>query len=134
MSATNVPRTILIIDDDPDVVSYLEAVVRDAGHNAVGTTDSGQGLTLARQLHPDVICLDIVMPEPTGVKLYRDLRADAELSLIPIVMVTGVLPQFRDFIHHRKHVPPPDGYLAKPFSPAELIATLERLMPQQPQA
>ena len=121
------PR-VLVIDDDQDVVSYLESILNDNGYEAIGTTDSAGGLVLARTVHPDLICLDIVMPPPTGVKVYRELREDPALARIPVVMITGVMQQFREFIHHRKKVPPPDGYIAKPFEIPELLATLERLL------
>jgi len=119
---------VLIIDDDPDVVSYLETVLGDAGYATVGTTSSAEALALARQLRPQLICLDIVMPEPTGVRVYRELRDDPELARIPVVMITGVMPQFEQFIHHRKRVPPPDGYIAKPFELEQLLATVERVL------
>jgi CheY-like chemotaxis protein len=121
------PR-ILIIDDDRDVVSYLETVLADNGYEVVGATDGAVGLELARQAPPDLICLDIVMPEPTGVKVYRTLRGDPDLCHVPVVMITGVLPQFKDFIHHRKAVPPPDGYISKPFEVEELLTTVARIL------
>lgn len=121
-------RRILVIDDEPDVVSYLETLLRDNGYEVVATTESGEAMRLARQSRPDLICLDISMPEPTGVRLYRDLREDRNLADVPVLMITGVIQQFKDFIHHRKHVPPPDGYISKPFEPAELLATVAGIL------
>jgi CheY-like chemotaxis protein len=121
-------RKILVVDDDPDVVSYLEIVLRDNGFEPVCALDGGRVLELAHQHRPDVICLDIAMPEPSGVKVYRQLRADPDLRAIPVVMITGVQKEFKDFIHHRKYVPPPDGYIAKPFEIEELLDTLERVL------
>jgi len=128
----NARKTVLLIDDEADIVSYLEAVLRDNGYDVLTTTDGAEGLRLARAERPDLICLDIAMPEPTGVRVYRDLRDDPQLARIPVVMVTGVMTQFKDFIHHRKHVPPPDGYIAKPFEVEELLATLARLLDAAP--
>ncbi len=122
------PR-VLIIDDEQDVVTYLESVLNDNGFEATGTTDGAEGLALARRLRPDLICLDVVMPPPTGVRVYRDLRGDPALAAIPVVMVTGVQKEFKGFIHHRKLVRPPDAYVSKPFDVAELLATLRRLLP-----
>jgi CheY-like chemotaxis protein len=119
---------ILVVDDDEDVVRYLESVLRDNGYDVTGTTDSAAALELARRTHPDLICLDIVMPPPTGVRVYRDLREDPDLGRTPIVMITGVMQEFREFIHHRKKVPPPDGYIAKPFEIPNLLATIERAL------
>lgn len=122
------PKKILVVDDEPDVVAYLETVLRDNGYEPLCANDGTQGLALARQHKPDLICLDISMPAPTGVRVYRELRDDPELRAIPVVMVTGVPKQFKEFIHHRKRVPPPDGYIAKPFDVKELLGTLERLL------
>jgi CheY-like chemotaxis protein len=121
-------RKVLVIDDDPDVVAYLEAVLRDNGYEPLCALDGAQGLTLARQARPDLVCLDISMPEPSGVRVYRELRDDPDLRAVPVVMITGVQKEFKEFIHHRKHVPPPDGYIAKPFEVAELLGTIERAL------
>jgi CheY-like chemotaxis protein len=122
-------RRILVVDDEADVVDYITAVLRDNGYEVVATTDGAEALRLVRSEAPDLVCLDIAMPAPTGVKIYRELRDDPQLRSIPVVMITGVIQQFRDFIHHRKRVPPPDGYIAKPFAIDELLETLERLLP-----
>ena len=122
------PRRILIIDDDPDVVTYLETVFRDNGYEPLCATDGDTGLELARSQLPDLICLDISMPAPSGVRVYRELRGDPKLSGIPVVMVTGVLRQFEEFIGRRRQVPPPDGYIAKPFQVEELLGVVRRLL------
>lgn len=119
---------ILVIDDDADIVAYLGTILRDHGYEVLSATDGTAGLELARRERPDLICLDIAMPPPTGVRVYRELRDDSALHGIPVVMVTGVMPQFKEFIHHRKKVPPPDGYIQKPFEPADVIATVGRLL------
>lgn len=122
------PGRILVIDDDADIVAFLGTILRDHGYEVLSATDGTAGLELARRERPDLICLDIAMPPPTGVRVYRDLRDDPALHGIPVVMVTGVMPQFKEFIHHRKKVPPPDGYIQKPFDPADVIATVGRLL------
>lgn len=132
MSAARERTKVLVVDDDPDVVAYLEAVLRDNGYEPICAFDGATGLALAREQRPAAICLDIAMPEPTGVRVYRDLRDDPELRIIPVIMITGVLPQFREFIHHRKRVPPPDGYIAKPFEAQEVLDALERVLTVTP--
>jgi DNA-binding response OmpR family regulator len=128
MSEIQPHRTILVIDDDPDVVSYLESVLTDNGYTVVTAADGGEGLRLMRERRPDLVCLDIAMPEPSGVRVYREMCDDPELSHIPVVMITGVLPQFKEFIHHRKRVPPPAGYIQKPFDVEELVRTVEGVL------
>jgi CheY-like chemotaxis protein len=119
---------VLVVDDDPDIVTYLEMVLRDNGYEPMCAGDGTRGLAMARQRRPDLICLDIAMPEPTGVRVYRELRDDPELKDIPVVMITGVQKEFKEFIHHRKKVPPPDGYISKPFDVRELLDTLSKLL------
>ncbi len=119
---------IAVIDDDPDIVAYLTSVLVDNGYEVRSAGDGADGLELVRDWVPDLICLDIAMPEPTGVRVYRELRGDPLLGSVPVIMVTGVLPQFKDFIHHRKHVPPPDGYIQKPFEVEELLRVVTEVL------
>jgi CheY-like chemotaxis protein len=128
MSETKPQRTILIVDDEEDVVTYLRTVFSDHGYLPICTTDGAEALELARTKRPDLICLDISMPEPTGVRVYRTLREEQELASIPVVMVTGVQKEFERFISTRKQVPPPDGYISKPFVVEDLLEVVGRLL------
>ncbi len=128
MITATATRTILVVDDDPDVLTYLRTVLEDGGYRPVCVDNGRDGLARARRERPDLICLDIAMPEPTGVRVYRELRQDPELADIPVVMITGVQKEFKEFIHHRKHVPPPDGYIAKPFDVQELLDLLDTIL------
>ena len=122
------PARIAVIDDDPDVVAYLTSVLADNGFEVRSAGDGVSGLRLVHAWVPDLICLDIAMPELTGVKVYRELRGDSLLASVPVIIVTGVLPQFKEFIHHRKHVPPPDGYIQKPFEVQELLRVVGEVL------
>jgi CheY-like chemotaxis protein len=121
---------ILVIDDDRDIVTYLETFFRDNGYRVLTADGGEEGLALAREHHPDVICLDISMPAPSGIRVYRDLRDDPALASIPVVMVTGVPRQFENFISTRRQVPPPDGYVAKPFNLEELRDAIDKVLGQ----
>jgi len=82
----------------------------------------------------DLVCLDISMPEQSGVRFYRNLKDDPELSRIPVVIVTAVTgtggdPEpFKKFISTRKQVPPPDGFLSKPIDKQEFLDTVAKLV------
>jgi DNA-binding response OmpR family regulator len=121
-------QTILIIDDEQDLQTYLGTFFEDNGFDVLTTGDGNKGLELARRRSPDLICLDISMPEPSGVRVYRELKGDPLLSSIPVVMVTGVPRQFEQFISRRKQVPPPEGYVAKPFDAEELLAKVQMIL------
>jgi len=123
-------RKILVIDDDPDIVTFLTTLMEDNGYDHVSAGNGEEGIQRARAEKPDLILLDITMPEKTGVKFYREIRSDPDLSKIPVVMVTGVMQEFQKFISTRKQVPPPDGYISKPVDQKLLLETVARLLGQ----
>jgi CheY-like chemotaxis protein len=119
---------IIVIDDDPDIVTFLSTLLEDNGYDYVTASDGQQGIDKVRAERPDLILLDITMPEKSGVKFYREVRGDPELRSTPVVMVTGVMQEFKKFISTRRQVPPPDGYISKPIDRQELLATIARLL------
>jgi CheY-like chemotaxis protein len=129
MSASEAPRkTVLVIEDEPDVMDFIQALLQDNGYDVVSAADGEKGLAAARSHKPDLITLDISMPEKSGVKLYRELKADSDLGKVPVVMVTGVLSEFKQFISTRKQVPPPEGYVSKPIEKDLLLKTVADLI------
>ncbi len=121
-------KKVLIVDDEPDVVTYLSAVLADNGFEAISACNGEEALEKVRQEHPSLITLDITMPEMSGVKAYRTLKEDAGLKAIPVVIVTGISHDFKRFISTREHVPAPEGYLEKPVNPEDLLAEVRRLL------
>lgn len=123
-------KTILIIDDEPDTVTYFSSLLEDNGYATVSAGNGAEGLALVKSVKPDLITLDVSMPDTSGVRCYRELREHDEWKSIPVIMITGVSEDFRTFISSRKHVPPPDGYLAKPIDEQELLALVGKLIAQ----
>lgn len=121
-------KRIMVIDDDPDFAKFLILLLEDHGYATIVAKDGEEGIQKTRAERPDLILLDITMPEKSGVKFYREVREAQELKAIPVVMVTGVTIDFKQFIHNRRQVPPPDGYFAKPVDQEELLATISRLL------
>jgi CheY-like chemotaxis protein len=76
---------------------------------------------------PDLITLDVSMPEKSGVKLYREIKEDSRWKKIPIIIVTGVSGDFQKFISTRRQVPPPEGYLSKPINQEEILELIRKL-------
>jgi two-component system, OmpR family, phosphate regulon response regulator PhoB len=114
-------KRVLVVDDEQDVVSYLCAILRDNGYETVEAFDGEQAMKEVGANRPDLITLDVTMPEMTGVKAYRKLKEDPSLKSIPVVIITGVSHDFKQFISSRSQVPPPEGYLEKPIKPEELL-------------
>ena len=123
-------KTILIIDDEPDTLTYFSTLLQDNGYKTIAVDNGEDGLKQVREMKPDLITLDITMPETSGVRCYRELRENEEWRRIPIIIITGISEDFRKFISSRKRVPPPDGYLSKPVDETQLLQTVRKLISQ----
>jgi len=121
-------KKILVVDDEPDVVAYLSAFLADNGYEVSSAADGKEGFAKASAEHPDLITLDITMPNESGVRLFRELREDPEMAGIPVVIITGISSEFKRFIETRKHLRPPEGYFEKPIDRNEVLATIRSLL------
>ena len=125
------PMRLLVIDDDPDLVSSVRAVMENAGWEVHSAPNGAEGLEKARQLLPELIILDILMPRKDGLTTYEELRGDASLSAIPIIVLTSAGEKLgfgfssSDMAAHYGHQP--EAFLQKPFEPQHLVQTARRL-------
>ncbi|MBW2525352.1 MAG: response regulator [Deltaproteobacteria bacterium] len=121
-------KTILVVDDEPDVVTFISTVLTDHGYATVTAKDGVEALQRVEERRPDLISLDITMPEKSGVKFYREMRESDEYKDIPIVIVTGISDEFQKFISTRRQVPPPDGYLSKPIGAEDVLGAVRKIL------
>lgn len=121
-------KTVLVVDDDPDARTFVTTVLQDHGYATREAKDGVEALAVVEQSPPDLVALDITMPEKSGVAVYRKLREDERLRHIPVIVITGVSDEFRHFISTRRHVPPPEDYISKPVDHRQLIEAVERLL------
>jgi diguanylate cyclase (GGDEF)-like protein len=110
---------ILIVDDDPDIRTFLEVTLRIAGFSSATAENGAAAVDLARELNPSLILLDIMMPQMDGIEAIRQLRADPRTSQIPVIMVTAKAqgPEKVQGLAEGA-----DDYVTKPFDPDELVA------------
>ena len=120
-------KRILVVEDDEDVITYLSTWLSDQGFDVDIARDGLEATEKVKYKKPDLITLDIVMPGKTGVKFYRETRKDAGTADIPIIVITGLESEFKNFISHRRTAPPPDGYIQKPFSQDDLMAEISKV-------
>jgi CheY-like chemotaxis protein len=120
-------KTILVVDDEPDTLTFFSSLLADHGYTIVTAENGEEAMNLVRQARPDLITLDITMPEKSGVRCYRELRESEEWRSIPVIVITGISEDFRGFISTRRQVPPPEGYLSKPVEGPELLSLVRRL-------
>jgi len=127
-------KRILVLDDEPHVVTYLETLLNDNGYDTISASNGKDGIEKAKSEPIDLVCLDISMPEHSGIRFYRDLKDDPQTSAIPVLIVTAVTGEagdpepFKRFISTRKQVPPPEGFLSKPIDKQEFLDTVSKIL------
>ncbi len=126
--AENTGKKILIVDDEPDVVTYLKAFLEDNGFETLEAENGKIGMEKAVKDKPDLITLDITMPEESGVRMFRDLQEKDATKDIPVIIITGVSMEFKKFIQTRKQVEPPTAYFEKPIKREELLKKIKEIL------
>ncbi|NJN64328.1 MAG: response regulator [Acidobacteria bacterium] len=132
-SSTQPGRTVLIVDDEPSVLAYLETLLGDAGYRTLTAADGSEGLAKAKSEHPDLITLDINMPKTSGLRMFRELREDPSLADIKVVVVTAVTgyaddpEEFHKFMASRPHLRQPEGFVAKPIDAGSFVKLVSGL-------
>jgi two-component system, OmpR family, alkaline phosphatase synthesis response regulator PhoP len=112
------PRKILIVDDEPQIVEICRDYLRAAGYETMSAGYGGEGLALARREKPDLIVLDLMMPGMDGLEVTRTIRRE---SNVPIIMLTARVEETDKLIGLELGA---DDYITKPFSPRELVARI----------
>lgn len=121
-------KKILIVDDEPDVLEWFSTLFEDNGYSTLTARDGFDGFEKAESELPDLITLDITMDKESGVKMYRKLHDSEKVNKIPVIMITGIDPQFKKFIEKRKQVDPPAAYFEKPVDKDELLSKIKELI------
>ena len=125
---TDHAKTILVVDDDPDAREFLTTVLADNGYQTITAEDGAEAMTKIEQTPPDLVSLDITMPEKSGVAVYRALKEDDRFKNIPVIIITGISDDFKKFISTRRQVPPPEGYISKPVDHEQFITLVTKLL------
>ncbi len=121
------PKRILIVDDEEDIRTYLSTLLGDQGFQTIQASDGEEAMQKIQTESPDLITLDISMPEKSGVKFFREIKTDDRWKQIPVIIVTGVSEDFRNFISSRHQIPAPEGFVSKPISPDEILNLVRTL-------
>lgn len=126
---SNLPPLVLVVEDDPDLGSLLEHVLSGDGYTVLLATDGQEGLYLYRELAPDVMILDVMMPRLSGFEILRELQARGELRATSPVLVLTARASEKDVV--TGFGLGASDYLTKPFMIAELRARVRGLLGKQ---
>ena len=116
---------ILVIDDEPDAVELVEFNLKQAGFEVITAADGAEALRQGRSHLPDLVVLDLMLPEIDGLEVCKLLRHDPTTAAIPIVMVTAKAAEVDRILGLELGA---DDYVTKPFSPRELVLRIKKIL------
>lgn len=122
---------ILIVDDEPDIVTALGIRLKSAGYEVIAAADGMEGLDAARKQNPDLILLDIMLPKLDGYKVCRILKFDENYRHIPIIMITAKVTDINKKMGEEVGA---DCYITKPFNPEELMSKIKETLEKSKKA
>jgi two-component system phosphate regulon response regulator PhoB len=120
-----VKQRILVVDDEPEAVELVEFNLKQAGYNVSTAADGAEALKKARAQTPDLIVLDVMLPEMDGFEICKTLRLDAATAKVPIIMLTAKAAEIDRVLGLELGA---DDYLTKPFSPRELMLRVKKML------
>ncbi len=123
-------KLILVVDDDPDFVDSVVALLKRTGYDTASAGDGIEGIAKAKEVKPDAIVLDVMMPNMDGYKACKELKADPETEEIPILLLTAVASHVTStkYTHRDGMDTEADDYLDKGGEPEEILERVEELL------
>jgi DNA-binding response OmpR family regulator len=125
VSKTHVRSKILVVDDEPEAVELVEFNLKQAGFSVMTAADGAEALNKARTTPPNLIVLDLMLPEISGLEVCKMLRRDPATAAVPIIMLTAKAAEIDRVLGLELGA---DDYITKPFSPRELVLRIQKLL------
>ena len=125
-------KTIVCIEDEPDMIDLVRLILGNHNYEVHGALGGREGLELVRELKPDLVLLDLMMPEMDGWQVLQTIRVEEGISDIPVVILTAKSQSIDKVLG--LHIARVDDYVTKPFGPQELLASIKRVLSEKEKA
>ncbi len=119
-------RKVVCIEDEPAMIELVKLILENRGYEVMGAVGGKEGLELITQVHPDLVLLDLMMPDMNGWDVYQQMKADDKMKDIPVIIVTAKATNIDKVLG--LHIAKVQDYITKPFSPAELLNSIHRVL------
>jgi CheY-like chemotaxis protein len=127
-------KKVLIVDDELDMRTFVSTLLETSGFKPLTAVDGKEGMVVARSKKPSVVILDVMMPNESGIGMYRELKNDPDLKDIPVIMLSALSK--KTFFHSQKvldeykgeKIPKPSAYIEKPPEPDELLEAIQNCL------
>jgi two-component system response regulator VicR len=122
-------KRILCIEDEPEMIDLIRLILGRRGYEVLGAAGGIEGARLVRETLPDLVLLDLMMPDMDGWEVYQQMKADNSTRNIPVIVVTAKAQNIDKVLG--LHIAKVDDYIAKPFGPQELMDSVEKVFSQR---
>jgi len=119
-------KVVVCIEDEPEMIDLVKLILGRKGFDLIGAVGGREGLDTVRRLKPDLVLLDLMMPDMDGWEVYQKMKADDELRDIPVVVVTAKAQSIDKVLG--LHIAKVDDYVTKPFGPQELLQSVRKVL------
>ena len=119
-------KKVLCIEDEEEMIDLIKLILERKGFEVLGAVGGKEGLEVVRREMPDLILLDLMMPEVDGWEVFRQMRADEQLKDIPVIVVTAKAQSIDKVLG--LHIAKVDDYVTKPFGPQELLKSVNKVL------
>ena len=119
-------RNVVCIEDEPEMIELIRLILGRRGFELTGAMGGREGLDAVRRVKPDLVLLDLMMPDMDGWDVYQQMQADDDLKDIPVIIVTAKAQSIDKVLG--LHIAKVDDYVTKPFGPQELLQSVEKVL------
>jgi len=119
-------KVVVCIEDELEMIDLVKLILGRKGFDLVGAVGGREGLETVRNLKPDLVLLDLMMPDMDGWEVYQQMKADDELKEIPVIVVTAKAQSIDKVLG--LHIAKVDDYVTKPFGPQELLQSVNKVL------
>jgi len=120
-------KKVVCVEDEAEMIELVKLILNNKqGFEVYGALGGTAGLKLIAEVKPDIVLLDLMMPEMGGWQVYQSMRVDPEMSHIPVIIVTAKAQNIDKVLG--LHIAKVDDYITKPFSPQELLASVRHVL------
>jgi len=119
-------KKVVCIEDEPEMIDLVKLILGRKGFELTGAMGGRDGLEAVRRVKPDLVLLDLMMPDMDGWEVYQQMKSDAEMQKIPVIVVTAKAQSIDKVLG--LHIAKVDDYVTKPFGPQELLQSVEKVL------
>jgi DNA-binding response OmpR family regulator len=118
-------KQVIYIEDEQEMIDLVSLILNRKGYVVTGAIGGRDGLDLVRQKRPDLVLLDLMMPDMDGWEVFQQMKADEKLRQIPVIVITAKAQSIDKVLG--LHIAKVDDYISKPFSPQDLLESVEKV-------